>query len=46
MRCTSNLGSSSNIGWVAGASSLCLVTAKEKKTEDKDEEMSQQVYKG
>ena len=40
-----NSGLSSNIGWVTGASSLCL-DYKEKKTQDKDEEMSQQVYKG
>ena len=40
-----NSGLSSNIGRVAGASSLCL-DYKEKKTQDKDEEMRQQVYKG
>ena len=42
-RCTSNLGSSSKMGQVANASSLCLDCKGEKKTKDKVKKKSQHV---
>ena len=44
--CTSNSGSSSNMGWVIDISSLCLDCKGKKRTKDKVEERSQQACQG